>query len=268
MKESFHIIREQLRSLPLIARLAVYDMKSQYQIHYLGILWQWLNPLIQVFAYWFVFGMGLKQGASVEGGYPFIIWMLAGIIPWFFISPTLLQGASSIYKRINLVAKMNFPVSALPTVAIVTNLFTYFIMIIIYVIILLLNGYYPTLYWLQYFYYLLCMVAFMFSLSLFNSTISIIVRDYQQMLQAVTRLLFFLTPIFWSMDHLEGAVGTIIKLNPFYYIIDGFRNTFLYESWFFNDVKYGLYFWLLTLLLLMVGSIMHMKFRDRFVDFL
>lgn len=267
MIESLKIINEQFRSLPLIIRLAVYDTKSKYQLHYLGMLWQFLNPLIQILAYWFVFGIGIKKGAPMDG-YPFIIWMLAGIIPWFFISPTLLEGSNSIYKRINLVAKMNFPISALPTIAIFSNLFSYFIMMLLYVLILVLNGYYPTLHWLQYFYYLICMIIFMFSLSLFNSTISILIRDYQQLLQAVTRLLFFLTPIFWSMDHMGATVTTLLKLNPFYYIIDGFRNSFLNGPWFFNDVKYGLYFWLLTFLLLMVGSVLHLKFRNRFIDFL
>lgn len=85
---------------------------------------------------------------------------------------------------------MNFPISSLPSVAIAANLFSYFVMMAIYVIVLLAFGIYPNLQWLEYIYYLFCMIVFMFAFSLFNSTISVLVRDYQFLLQSVTRLLF------------------------------------------------------------------------------
>ncbi|MBU8683677.1 ABC transporter permease [Bacillus haynesii] len=269
------ILKEQVTSFPLILRLAAYETKSKYQMNYLGVLWQFLNPLIQMLAYWFVFGIGIRKSSEMVTGVgevPFIIWMLAGLIPWFFISPTILDGSNSVYKRINMVAKMNFPISSLPSVAIAANLFSYFVMMAIYVIVLLAFGIYPNLQWLEYIYYLFCMIVFMFAFSLFNSTISVLVRDYQFLLQSVTRLLFFLLPIFWDISTQLGdkhpALLNVIKLNPLFYIIDGFRNSFLGGSWFFEDAIYMVYFWAFTLLLLTVGAVLHMKFRDRFVDFL
>lgn len=275
MNDLLRILKEQITSFPLILRLAAYETKSKYQMNYLGVLWQFLNPLIQMLAYWFVFGIGIREGGPVTTGageVPFIIWMLAGLIPWFFISPTILDGSNSVFKRINMVAKMNFPISSLPSVAIASNLFSYIIMMAIYIIVLLVNGIFPSMHWLQYIYYFICMIAFMFSFSLFNSTISVLIRDYQFLLQAVTRLLFFLLPIFWDVNAKLGEsypeLVPILKLNPFFYIIEGFRNSFLDGQWFFQDMKYTLYFWLFTFLLLLVGSILHMKFRDKFVDFL
>ncbi|MEC2291301.1 Teichoic acid translocation permease protein TagG [Bacillus licheniformis] len=275
MKALIRVLKEQYLSLPLIIRLAAYETKSKYQMNYLGVLWQFLNPLIQMLAYWFVFGIGIRKSSEMitgVGEVPFIIWMLAGLIPWFFISPTILDGSNSVYKRINMVAKMNFPISSLPSVAIAANLFSYFVMMAIYVIVLLAFGIYPNLQWLEYIYYLFCMIVFMFAFSLFNSTISVLVRDYQFLLQSVTRLLFFLLPIFWDISTQLGdkhpALLNVIKLNPLFYIIDGFRNSFFDGSWFFEDITYTLYFWAFTLLLLTVGSVLHMKFRDRFVDFL
>lgn len=119
MNDLLRILREQITSFPLILRLAAYETKSKYQMNYLGVLWQFLNPLIQMLVYWFVFGMGIRKGGPVTTGageVPFIIWMLAGLIPWFFISPTILDGSNSVFKRINMVAKMNFPISSLPSV--------------------------------------------------------------------------------------------------------------------------------------------------------
>ncbi|CAI6326326.1 teichoic acids export ABC transporter permease subunit TagG [Bacillus subtilis] len=275
MNALVRIVKEQVTSFPLILRLASYETKSQYQMNYLGVLWQFLNPLIQMLAYWFVFGMGIRNSKPIITGIgevPFIVWMLAGLIPWFFISPTILDGSNSVFKRINMVAKMNFPISSLPSVVIASNLFSYFVMMGVYVIVLLASGIYPSLHWMQYFYYLICMIVFMFSFSLFNSTISVLVRDYQFLLQAVTRLLFFLLPVFWNISEQLGKnhpnLVSVLKLNPVYYLIEGFRSSFLDGKWFFQDMKYTLYFWLFTFLLLTVGSILHMKFRDKFVDFL
>nr|WGD93449.1 teichoic acids export ABC transporter permease subunit TagG [Bacillus subtilis] len=275
MNALVRIVKEQVTSFPLILRLASYETKSQYQMNYLGVLWQFLNPLIQMLAYWFVFGMGIRNSKPVITGIgevPFIVWMLAGLIPWFFISPTILDGSNSVFKRINMVAKMNFPISSLPSVVIASNLFSYFVMMGVYVIVLLARGVYPSLHWIQYIYYLICMIVFMFSFSLFNSTISVLVRDYQFLPQAVTRLLFFLLPIFWNISERLGKnhpnLLPVLKLNPIFYLIEGFRNSFLDGKWFFQDMKYTLYFWLFTFLLLLVGSILHMKFRDKFVDFL
>ncbi|MEH7204457.1 ABC transporter permease, partial [Bacillus safensis] len=271
MNAMFNILKEQISSFSLIMRLAVYETKSSYQMNYLGILWQFLNPLIQMLAYWFVFGMGIRGGQPVVIGgmeVPFIIWMLAGLIPWFFISPTILDGSNSIFKRINMVAKMNFPISILPSVVIISNLFSYFVMMGIYLIVMMSYGIYPDIHWIQYFYYLICMIVFMFSFSLLNSTISIIVRDYQFLLQAGTRLLFFLLPVFWNItEKMTGDkawIVDVLKLNPLFYIIEGFRNSFLKGEWFFNDLTYTLYFWFITLLILTIASLLHMKFRNKF----
>lgn len=216
MNALVRIVKEQVTSFPLILRLASYETKSQYQMNYLGVLWQFLNPLIQMLAYWFVFGMGIRNSKPVITGIgevPFIVWMLAGLIPWFFISPTILDGSNSVFKRINMVAKMNFPISSLPSVVIASNLFSYFVMMGVYVIVLLASGVYPSLHWIQYIYYLICMIVFMFSFSLFNSTISVLVRDYQFLLQAVTRLLFFLLPIFWNIsEQISGKITRIFCL--------------------------------------------------------
>jgi teichoic acid transport system permease protein len=263
----FQVIREQIKYLPLIFRLASYDIKSNYQMHYLGVLWQFLNPLLRVLTYWIVFGLGMRSGQPIEGT-PYLVWMLIGLIPWFFISPTIVQGSNSVYQRVNLVSKMKFPVSVLPTVSIVGNAFTFIIMLAILMGILVLNNIIPTVYWLQIPYYLLCLFTFLFSFTILSSTISVIVRDYQVMLQSVMRMLLYLTPILWDIKNLPELLGNILKLNPFYYIIQGFRDSFLSKGWFFADMTITIYFWVTTIFILLIGSIIHLKFRDKFVDYL
>ncbi len=260
-------LKDQIMYFPLIFRLAIYEIKSKYQMHYLGILWQFLNPFIQVCVYWFVFGLGLRGGEPV-GDIPYLIYLLVGLIPWFFISPTIVQASNSIFTKINLVSKMKFPVSILPMITIMGNTFNFIIMIGLLIVMCLLYGVDFSLQFLQLPYYILCMYAFLFALTILTSTISALIRDFQLFIQSAMRLFLFLSPIFWSMDNFSEKYQTLIELNPFTYIINGFRNAFLSGDWFYEEPRYMFYFWILTVLLLFIGSLIHNTFKDKFVDYL
>lgn len=264
------IIKEQIEHMDLIFRMAKFEVKGMYQVHYLGSLWQFINPIIQVGIYFVVFGIGLRGGKPIDGDIPFLLWLLLGLIPWFFISPTMIQGSNSIYQKVNLVSKMNFPVSLLPTIRMVGNSIQFIVLLGVLFIITLLYGIYPSIYLLQLPYYLFSMYVFLFSFSILSSTIATLIRDYQNLLQSMMRMILYLSPILWdpTSDKVPDWLGNVLKLNPFYYIIDGIRNSFLGGAWFFEDSIYSLYFWSLTFVILYFGANMHFKFRKDFVDYL
>ncbi|MDR4935301.1 ABC transporter permease [Rossellomorea marisflavi] len=267
MKSVIKIISELIRNANLMIRLAFYDIKSQYTMHHLGILWQFLNPAIQITVFWLIFGIGFRSGQPVNG-FNFFPWFIVGIIPWFFINPSIIQGSNSVFKEIKLVSKMKFPISILPAKSIVGNAFNFLILLIIMVVILYTNGIRPSIYLLQLPYYVFAMLLFIYATTLLFSTFSTMVRDFQQLLSSSMRMLFYLTPILWDASQMPGKLNNLLQLNPFYYIISGFRDTFLYKEWFFDDVITTLYFWFVTLILLYVGSKIHLKFRGKFVDYL
>ena len=93
-------------------------------------------------------------------------------------------------------------------------------------------------------------------------------RDFQSLLQASMRMLMYLSPILWNTENLPELYQTILKLNPFYYVLIGYRYSFLGTGWFFDDLIYTLYFWLLVITILFIGSLIHLKFRKKFVDYL
>jgi teichoic acid transport system permease protein len=267
MKAVFEILKEQIFNYHLIFRLAKYDIKSKYQTHYLGGAWQFLNPALQILIYWFVFGIGIRQGNPIDG-VPYLIWMLAGLIPWFFISPSIIQGSNSVYTKVSMVAKMKFPVSVLPSITIISNAFNFAFMIVILLLIIFLYGINPGIYLLQLPYYFLCLMFFLYAVTLLFSTISTVFRDFQLILQSLMRMMLYLLPILWDMEKLPEIFVKILKLNPLYYLIDGLRNTFLAKEWFFDDWIYMRYFWITTLLLIYIGSLLHIRFRKQFVDYL
>lgn len=263
------VLIEQFKNFNIIRRVSKYEEKATYQNHYLGMIWQFLNPVIQIGIYYLVFGIGMNGGRKVDG-YPFLIWMLIGITAWFFINSTILGGSNSIYKKVGLVSKMKFPMSILPSINIASNLISYIAMVGILVVIMCAYGIYPTIYWLQYFYYFVCMIAFLFSFSILNSTITVLVRDYHIALQSTIRLLFYLSGVIWDVETRNFPVWfvRILRLNPIHYIIDGFRDSFLSKEWFWEKGTLSLFFWILTFFILILGSHLHMKFRSRFVDFI
>ncbi len=267
MKFVNQVLKEQIENILLIFNLAKYENKSKYQMHYLGILWQFLMPLVQIGVYWFIFGVGIRSREPV-GDIPFLVWLIAGLIPWFFINSSTLQGSNSVYAKINMVSKMKFPISVLPSISIMGNFFNFIIMLAFAQVVIVFNGVLPTIQTIQLIYYIIATLALVFSLSLLFSTLSTLVRDFQNILQSAMRLLFFLTPILWDPSRLPELYHNILKLNPFYYLVSGFRESILGEGWFFENITYGIYFWVLVCTLLLAGSYLHIKFRNRFIDYI
>ncbi|NBJ68807.1 MULTISPECIES: ABC transporter permease [Clostridia] len=269
-KEIKQVLQEQIEYRSLIIRMATFETKGMYQGHYLGSLWQFISPALQVAIYWIVFGIGLRSNRTIDADVPFILWLLMGLIPWFFIAPTVIQGSNSVHQKVSLVSKMNFPVSLLPTIKIVGNSFQFFILLFIMFFLLIVYGVDFSVHLIQLPYYIICLYLFLFSFTILSSTISTLVRDYQQLLQSMMRMLLYLSPILWNPESkgLPDFLSNILKLNPFYYIIDGIRSSILGSGWFFDDITYTLYFWFLTFLLLYFGSKSHLKFKKSFVDYL
>ena len=95
----------------LIARLSVNDFKTKFAGSYLGIVWAFVQPVIMIFVYWFVFEKGLKPvpvknaaGAEV----PFLLWLMAGLVPWFFFSDALSGGTRALLDYSYRVKKVGF----------------------------------------------------------------------------------------------------------------------------------------------------------------
>jgi len=260
------LFKEQLKNFGLIFRLAIYDIKGKYQMHYLGVLWQFLSPLLQVVIYWVAFGVGIRHGAPVNGT-PYLMWLLCGLIPWFFIAPTVTQGSNSVFTKVTLVSKMKFPVSILPTITIISNGISFIAMFCVLIIMMFLYGVPITLYFLQIPYFFLCLGAILFSLTLLFSTISTMIRDVQVLIQSCMRLLLYISPVLWNISN-NPHLAAILKINPFFYVLDGIRNSVLSTGLFYHEIAYSLYFWCLTVLILLIGSVLHFKFRDKFVDYL
>ncbi|MFD1429517.1 ABC transporter permease [Lacticaseibacillus mingshuiensis] len=267
MKSVWIVLKEQFGNLGMIFRISRYDEHAEYQSHYLGLAWEILNPIIQVGVYYLVFGMGLRGNRSVNG-VPFIAWMLIGMSAWLFMNTSMNRSSKSITGKLYVISKMQFPVSTLPSVTIVSNLTAYWAMLAVAVFSVLVSGVPITIYWLQFFYYFICMIAFTFAMAIFSATMTVLVRDYQFILQSILRVMLYLSGAIWNLtgSGLPPKLVKFLQLNPIYYVINGYRSAFLSDGLIWENKKATLLFWLITSIILVIGCHLHVKFRARFVD--
>ena len=270
MHEVRLIIKEQIQYLGVAQRIAKYSNKAMYQSHILGNLWQILNPLIQLAVYYFAFGIALGRANSVQGGVAYIAWLMIGLSTWIFLSTVTKQASSSVYSQIGIVSRMKFPISILPMVRIFSDLPSYFSFTALAGLVSLALGEKISIYWIQLPYYLFAMIVFLYSFSLINSTISALIRDYQIFLNSVIQVLMYMSGVMWDLEtrSLPAWLSKLLMLNPYAYLINGVRDALFYRKWFFEDRAQLLIFWLITLLILIVGSHLHIRFRSKFVDYI
>lgn len=268
MKALLNIVKEQVSSFYLIQRLAKFQLRIDNQGNYLGFLWEILNPAIQMAMYWFIFGYIMRRNQEVDG-IPYVYWMLAGISFWFFINKAILQGSKSIYQKYSMVAKMSFPLSAIPSYIIMGKYYGHLILLAVLLVIFWFGGFYPSWHYFELIIFILWAYIFAFAITLLTSTLTVVIRDLQMIIQSVLQGMFFISPILWDRSgSMPDWLQTILLLNPFYFLANGYRAGLLTNEWYIiNHWELALYNFVLVFVLLFIGAKAHYKFRDRFSDF-
>ena len=105
-------------------------------------------------------------------------------------------------------------------------------------------------------------------LLIFASTINVLFRDFHNFSNTAMRFLFFISPVMWQPDGDSKALNLIMKLNPFAYILDGYRDAILYGRDFAANLDAALIFWAITIVMFLVSCVVHMRFRHKFIDLL
>ena len=250
----------------LLYSLTKNDFKQRYLGSYLGILWAFIQPTITILIFWFVFQVGFK--AQPVDNFPFILWLIAGIIPWFFFADALANATNSIIENSFLVKKVLFRVSVLPIIKLFSALVVHLFFIVFMFIMFMVYGYWPNIYWIQIFYYLGATFILLLGLSWISSSIVIFFKDIGQIVNMILQFGFWLTPIFWSLSMVPQKYQFLIKLNPLFYIIEGYRNSLIYGKWFWEDFTLMAYFWSVTGVIFVLGAVTFKRLRPHFADVL
>lgn len=260
-------VSELYKSRILIWSLAKTDFKTKYAGSYLGIAWAFVQPVTTLILYWLVFEFGMKAAQPVPD-VPYVLWLTAGLVPWFFFSDALTNSTNALLEYSYLVKKILFRISILPIVKIISALFVHAAFLLFMLFIYAAYGMFPYFYIFQLLYYSFCVICFALSLSYATAAIIVFFRDLGQIISIVMQILMWATPIIWSYDIVPKGYQWIIKLNPLFYIVNGYRETLIFGTWFWSRPLLTAYFWLVTSVLFILCSRIFKKLKPHFADLL
>ena len=232
----WQVIKEHFTWKDQIGRLAITDLKKTYSGAALGWSWAIIKPTVTIFIYWFAFSSGLRSRAGIEG-FPFILWLLAGIVPWFYVSEILNQGTNAMRKYKHLITKMKFPVSTIPTFVSISKLLVHVILVaIVFVIYAVMGRLEQGVYFLQLPLYMFLMFLFCTGWAFFGSVIAAISKDFANLVRAFSMAFFWGGCIMFPLAGVHNKwMLLIIKLNPVTFTAEGYRNCFVHHRWFFES---------------------------------
>jgi teichoic acid transport system permease protein len=262
-------------TITLIRTLAKNDLKARFAGSYLGIVWAFMQPIITVLVYWFVFEMCLTSGtqgtkAGIQA--PFVLWLLAGLVPWFYFSDSWSSATNCFMEYNYLVKKVVFNISILPIVKILSSLVVHVVLVLFTFFMYLVMGQPLNICAIQVIYYSFAMMVLSLGLSYITSAVLVFFRDMREVVNIFLQVGIWATPIMWNIYspqmHIPGPILTIIKLNPMYYVVDGYRESLIGGVPFWTKPVLGLYFWGVTLVILLLGITLFRKLKDNFADVL
>ena len=227
MKKETWLPGEIYKNRKLVFSLAKNDFKTKYAGSYFGTVWAFVQPIVTICVYWFVFGLALRNGS--DKGVPFVLWLIAGLVPWFFIQEGL-------------------------------------IVLVIYTCM----GYPPSLYALQLVYYSFCIFMLILAVTYMTSAAVVFFRDLSQIINIMLQVGVWVTPIMWDFNDLGlgGLLANILKLNPVFYIVQGYRDSLINKVAIWEHPVLTLYFWGFTLIVFVLGTRLFKKLQVHFADVL
>ena len=269
-----HIIKDLLTELKnkrkMVLELAKSDFKKRFVGSYFGVVWMFIQPIVTVLIFFFIFQLGMKSVPPVPDT-PYVIWLIPGLVPWFFFQEAV-QGITNNMQEYNyLVKKVVFPVELLPIIKLLSALMVHLCFIAIMFAVFVIAGYMPLVSWLQLIYYSFAASMLALAIGYFTSAINVFFKDMAQIVNICMQFGMWLAPImYWDGMFTQNHpwMAPLFKLNPFYYIVYGYRDSMLTGNWFFERPMNTLYFWGVTIILFYFGLKIFTKLRPHFSDVL
>lgn len=256
------------RERGMVWELVKNDFRARFAGSYLGLIWAFVQPLITITLYWFVFQVGLRTGGVSE--HPFILYLMAGLIPWFYFSEAWTGATASLLEYNYLVKKVRFDVETLPVLKVASALFVHLFFVAVIVVMSVCYGYGVDLYTLQLLYYISCTMLLTLGLAYITAACTVFFRDMTQIVNVLLSIGVWVTPIMWSpaAAAMPEAVQKLFKLNPVYYIVDGFRDALLGKVWFWEKPLWSVYFWVMAIGVYLIGVKLFNRLKVHFADVL
>ena len=239
------------------------DIRGKYKGSFLGVLWSFLNPLLQVVVYWIVFPFIMGRAGTADN---YLCYLVTGIIPWTFFTSVVNAGTVSMITNAGIIKNVYFPREILLISQALSGIINFFISCIIVVIFCIGTGA-----GISYHLILLPVIAvieMILSLGVIFilSALEVYVQDIEYVVSFLLNMGFYAAPILYQMSVLDGAglLQRIISLNPFTVLIEGYRDIFMYHQW--PDFTSLFMVLILSLVILIVGYGIFKKLERGFAE--
>lgn len=228
------MINDHIKYRKQIWKLAKTDLGKNYKGSALGWAWAILKPTITLVIYWFAFSVGLRAGKPVEG-YPYFLWLMAGLIPWFYMRSMFTGGASCLRRYTYLITKIKYPITTIPTFVNISNFLVHMMLVVFMILMYIAFGFMPDIYYLQIPLYMLMAFLFFNFWGLFAGVLSTISRDFLNLVRSVVIGFLWLSGIFYNVYSISNSlIREIMLFNPITIVVNGFRNSLVYKQWFWE----------------------------------
>jgi len=250
----------------LILSMARREVTNKYVGSILGFVWTFIHPLVLICVFWVVFSVGFR--VKPTNNVPFVVWLTAGLSAWFVFAEIVSSSVGSIIDNAHLIKKTTFQSQILPVINILACSVTHSVFLIILIGLIVLQKMPFSVYYIQVFYYFFGLAVFSLGLSWLVSALNVFIRDIRQIVNVVLQVGMWATPILWDVNIMPYSVRLVLKLNPMFYIVNGYRDSFIYFKPFWEHPVQTIYFWSVTLTLFVFGAAVYKKLKPQFADVL
>jgi len=266
IKSFFYFIRLIYLQKNLIVTMARREVATQYVGSLLGFVWTFISPMVMILVFWVVFSIGFRVKPTND--VPFVVWLTAGMAAWFVFADIVNGCTGALVANTHLIKKTLFHSQILSVIKIVACLITHSVFLLLLVGLIAFHRLPFSLYYFQFLYYVLCMCVLSLGLGWALSALNVFIRDVGQIVAVALQMGFWATPIFWDIHMMPPKLQFILKLNPMFYIVQGYRDSFIYFCPFWSHPYLTLYFWGLTLFIFVMGALIFQKLKPQFADVL
>jgi len=261
----WHNLAQLPRYRGLIQSLVARELKARYRGSVLGFFWSFVNPLLLLTIYTFVFTK-ILPGANKDLE-PFAVFMFSGLLPWTWFSSSLLEGSGSLISGGNLIKKVLFPAEVLPIVSVLSNMVHFFLGLLILAGFMIYNRHFPDwgdLIWFPV--VVLVQLVFTTGLTLLLAALTVHFRDIRDLLANLITLWFFATPIiyYYKMDSVK-SFAWFFKFNPFFHFAVSYQELLFFPGP-FGHLKWLPQLAAGSIVLFLVGYGIFDRLRDSFAE--
>lgn len=266
LKSFYYFIRLLVLQRDMIWSMAKREIARQYMGSLLGFVWTFVNPIILVVVFWVIFSLGFRVQPAEN--VPFVVWLTCGMAAWFVFADMVIGSVGVVVSNANLIKKTLLHSQILPIVKVVASLITHAIFLGVLLLLILFHRMPVKWCYLQFLYYLFAMTTLALGIGWIGASLNVFIRDVSHVINVFIQVGFWATPIFWNLEMMPPEIHGYLKLNPMFYIVQGYRDSFLYFVPFWERPSEALYFWAVAGSLFVFGALVFKRLKPHFADVL